>query len=143
MQYCFLCLTDSNTEGPTPPKLCAIDVENPAASTAVKNPDPQTPGKPASTAMEDFFGEVYIVTETPGTALADRINNEILEYRLLSNIPVTEGITFSNNHACKVQRFTISLQQFIRIYCLRQCTSGHFRFEQKIKGGNYAWILIE
>ena len=91
MQCCFLCLTDSNTEGPTPPKLCAIDVENPAASTAVKNPDPQTPGKPASTAVEDFFGEVYIVTETPGTALADRINNEILEYHLLSNIPVTEN----------------------------------------------------
>ena len=51
----------------------------------------QTPGKPASTAMEDFFGEVYIVIETPGTALADRINNEILEYRLLPNIPVTEN----------------------------------------------------
>ena len=84
----LLCMNGQLTTHPDFDILIKISI---ASFIAANRSSVQTPGKPASTAMEDFFGEVYIVTETPGTALANRINNEILEYRLLPNIPVTEN----------------------------------------------------
>ena len=41
--------------------------------------------------MEDCFGEVYLVSETPALALADQVNNEIRDNHTLLNISVKEN----------------------------------------------------
>ena len=44
--------------------------------------------KKPTCAMEDLFGDVFIVSETPGKYTADLVHDEVNRYRLESNIPL-------------------------------------------------------